>query len=123
MPRRKKAETTVAPSEPKKRRRRSKAEQPAPQSEPVPAQEPPIRDPTLVEAEQLLIEKYADVNIQVGSLRAAGERSEFPGKRTVEILCGSCNRPRVLATSDLFHVRHCQDCSKAAKKASKKKEQ
>src|SRR5262245_32056148 len=81
----------------------------------------PVQDPAMQEAERQLIAKYPLVNIQPGSLRGAGERPEHPGKRTVVILCGRCSRERVLATSDLFHVRYCESCSKAERKAARRK--
>jgi len=81
----------------------------------------PVQDPAMQEAERQLIAKYPLVNIQPGSLRGAGERPEHPGKRTVVLLCGRCSRERVLATSDLFHVRYCADCSKVERKAARKK--
>jgi hypothetical protein len=114
MSRRKKAEPTAAPSEPRKRRRRTKADQTAPQTELIPA---------LAEAERLLAEKYPHINIKPGSLQPAGGRPDFGNKRTVIILCSACNKERTLATSDLFHVSHCRDCARAAKKAAKKEEQ
>jgi hypothetical protein len=81
----------------------------------------PVQDPTMQEAERQLVAKYPLVNIKPGSLRGAGERPEHPGKRTVVLLCGRCSRERVLATSDLFHVRYCESCSKAERKAARKK--
>jgi hypothetical protein len=81
----------------------------------------PVQDPAMQKAERQLVAKYPLVNIQPGSLRGAGERSEHPGKRTVVILCGRCNRERVLATSDLFHVRYCESCAKVERKAARKK--
>jgi hypothetical protein len=77
------------------------------------------QDPGLQAAERQLIEKYSLVNIKVGSLRGAGGRPAHPGKRTVIILCGRCNRERVLATSDLFHVRFCPACTKIVRKDKK----
>jgi hypothetical protein len=81
----------------------------------------PDQDPAMQEAERQLVAKYPLVNIKPGSLRGAGDRPEHPGKRTVVILCGRCNCERVLATSDLFHVRYCADCSKAERKAARRK--
>jgi hypothetical protein len=81
----------------------------------------PGQDPAMQNAERQLVAKYPLVNIKPGSLRGAGGRPEHPGKRTVVILCGRCSRERVLATSDLFHVRYCADCSKAERKAARKK--
>jgi hypothetical protein len=72
------------------------------------------------EAERQLVARYPLVNVKLGSLRGAGERPEHPGKRTVVILCGRCNRERVLATSDLFHVRYCESCTKIARKDVRK---
>ena len=81
----------------------------------------PVQDPAVQQAERQLVAKYKLVYIEPGSLRGAGERPEYPGKRTVVLLCGRCNRERVLATSDLFHVRYCADCSKAERKAARRK--
>jgi hypothetical protein len=81
----------------------------------------PVQDPAMQKAERQLAAKYPLVNIRPGSLRGAGERPEHPGKRTVVILCGRCSSQRVLATSDLFHVRYCESCSKAERKAARKK--
>jgi hypothetical protein len=122
MPRRKKADSTAAPSEPRKRRRRKNGEPTEPVLAQEPAPESPAQDPALQEAEQQLIEKYPNVNIKPGSLQPAGGRPEFGSKRTVIILCAACNKERVLATSDLFHVSHCSECARAAKKANHKKE-
>jgi hypothetical protein len=80
----------------------------------------PGQDSAIQEAERQLIAKYPLVNIKPGSLRGAGKRPEHPGKRTVVILCGRCNRARVLATSDLFHVRYCESCAKIARKDARK---
>src|SRR5262245_20364530 len=81
----------------------------------------PAADPAMQEAERQLVARYSLVNVKPGSLRGAGERPEHPGKRTVVILCGRCSRERVLATSDLFHVRYCPDCSKVERKAARRK--
>src|SRR5262249_10599445 len=138
MPR-KKTNPTATPPEPRKRGRRSKADRPAPRAEPIPdpeslSPELPPRDPiaevvelpgqgaALAEAERLLGEKYPHISIKPGSLQPAGGRPEFGNKRTVIILCSACNKERVLPTSDLFHVSHCQECARAAKKANHKKE-
>src|SRR5262245_49853845 len=131
------------PGQPRRRGRKPKEPlpevvQPAEPVSPLPAEEPssieeapaesladlptvPVQDPALREAERQLIAKYPLVNIQPGSLRGAGARPEHPGKRTVVLLCGRCHRERVLATSDLFHVRYCESCSKAERKAARRK--
>jgi hypothetical protein len=80
----------------------------------------PVQGPAMQEAERQLVGKYPLVNIKPGSLRGAGERPDHPGKRTVVILCGRCNRERVLATSDLFAVRFCVSCAKIARKEARK---
>jgi hypothetical protein len=77
------------------------------------------QDPALAEAERILVEKYPNCNIVAGSLRP-GSAEGFKTKRVVTIHCARCNEPRVVCTSDLFHVRHCLSCSKADKKASSK---
>jgi hypothetical protein len=140
MPHRRKTEPPATPSEHRKRRRRTKAARTAPQAEPIPAQgestlelTPPEpvaeapeatgQDATLAEAERLLVEKYPHINIKPGSLQPAGRRPEFGNKRTLVILCSTCSKERVLATSDLFHVSHCRDCARAVKRAAKKEEQ
>jgi hypothetical protein len=126
MPRRKNAEPTAAPSEPRKRRRRKNGEPRAPPTEPTLAQEPATestdQDPAIRQAEERLVEKYPHVNLKPGSLQPAGGRPEFGNKRTVFILCAACGRERVVATSDLFHVSRCRDCARAAKKANHKKD-
>jgi hypothetical protein len=96
---------------------------PPPES-PAAVPDPPGQDAAMAEAERLLVEKYGNtVNIVFGSLKAAGGRPEFGlCKRTVIIRCAACNKERVLATSDLFHVAHCAECNKSAKKAARKKE-
>jgi hypothetical protein len=65
------------------------------------------------------MEKYPNVNIEIGTLRA-GAAEGWDNKRIVTIRCAACNRPRTVATSDLFHVRHCEECAGAAKKAARK---
>jgi hypothetical protein len=127
MPRRTKA--TEGDRTPRKRGRR-KVEQPAQPvgpgrddlaSESVGVGTPPApaQDLALAEAEQALVAKYATVNILQGSLRP-GSTEGFGTKRIVTILCASCNQPRVLATSDLHHCRHCHLCAKADKKAARR---
>jgi hypothetical protein len=93
----------------------------APAESQADSQTVPVQDPAMQQAERQLVAKYPLVNIKPGSLRGAGERPEHPGKRTVVLLCGRCSRERVLATSDLFHVRYCESCSKAERKAARKK--
>jgi hypothetical protein len=137
MSRRKKADPTAAPSEPRKRRRRSKADQPAPQAEPAPVQEagpesqapelpptePPAQDPVLAQAEQELTAKYAHVQVIPGTLRPGGPEG-WGTKRILDLACVDCGATRTIATSDAFHSDgRCAPCSKAAKKARKKKEQ
>jgi hypothetical protein len=97
------------------------SEEEAPAESQADLQTVPVQDPAMQNAERQLVAKYPLVNIKPGSLRGAGERPEHPGKRTVVILCGRCSRERVLATSDLFHVRYCADCSKAERKAARRK--
>jgi hypothetical protein len=73
----------------------------------------------LAAAEAELVRKYPNVNIEVGSLRA-GAAEGWGNKRLVTIRCAACSRPRTVATSDLFHVSRCEDCSNSAKKATRK---
>jgi hypothetical protein len=93
----------------------------APREEPSPVTPPaqPVQSPGLAEAERKLMEKYPNVNVVVGSLRA-GAAEGWGNKRVVTILCAACNRPRTVATSDVFHVRHCEECAGAAKKAARR---
>jgi hypothetical protein len=75
--------------------------------------------PELAAAEAELARKYPHVRIKPGSLRVGGTEG-WGNKRIITILCINCNAERTLATSDLFHVRHCQACAKADKKAARK---
>jgi hypothetical protein len=86
----------------------------------LPAPDFPVQTPELVAAEAELGRKYAHVRIKPGSLRL-GAADGFGNKRIVTIVCSTCNvNERVVATSDLFHVSMCLQCSKAAKKAARK---
>jgi hypothetical protein len=67
-----------------------------------------------------LARKYPNVAINPGSLRL-GAAEGWGNKRIVTIVCSACQvNKRVVATSDLFHVSTCPQCSKAAKKAARK---
>jgi hypothetical protein len=113
------------------RRRGRKPKEPRPATEPASGEEAPaksqahlhllpVQDRAMQEAERQLVAKYPMVNIKPGSLCGAGERPEHPGKRTVVIFCGQCNRDRILATSDLFHVLYCESCTMVARKDARK---
>jgi hypothetical protein len=78
-----------------------------------------MQSPGLAQAERELMERYPTVNIEIGSLRP-GAAEGWGNKRIVTIRCAACNRPRTVATSDLFHVSHCEECAKAAKKAGRR---
>jgi hypothetical protein len=93
----------------------------APKEEPSPVTPPaqPMQSPGLGQAERALMAKYPNVNVVVGSLRA-GAAEGWGAKRVVTILCAACNRPRTVATSDLFHVSHCEECAGAARKAARR---
>jgi hypothetical protein len=75
--------------------------------------------PELAAAETELARKYPHIRIKPGSLRL-GAAEGFGNKRIVTIVCGACQvNERVVATSDLFHVSRCEECSQAAKKAAR----
>jgi hypothetical protein len=78
-----------------------------------------MQSPGLAQAERELMAKYPHVNIEIGSLRP-GAAEGWGNKRIVTIRCAACNRPRTVATSDLFHVSHCEECAGAAKKAARR---
>src|SRR5262245_53341131 len=78
------------------------AEAPKEEPSPVPPPAQPPQSPGLAQAERALMELYPNVNIEVGSLRA-GAAEGWGNKRLVTIRCAACNRPRTVATSDLFH--------------------
>jgi hypothetical protein len=136
MPRRKKNELLTVPPEPRKRRRRSLAEQPAPQTGLLPASEPvsetpapglspndpPVQSSAFAEAERVLAAKYPHVKVVPGSLRP-GAAEGWGSKRVLDLTCVDCGTKRTVATSDLFHSdSRCAACSKAAKRAGKKRE-
>jgi hypothetical protein len=74
----------------------------------------------LAAAETELTRKYPHVRIKPGSLRL-GAAEGWGNNRVVTIVCSACQvNERVVATSDLFHVSTCPQCSKAAKKAARK---
>jgi hypothetical protein len=68
----------------------------------------------LATAEAELRAKYPELKIKAGSLLPAGA-AEFGNKRTVVILCADCEAERRVATSDLFHVSRCVECTKKAR--------
>ena len=109
--RRKKAETAAAPE----------AE---PDVLPISPAEPASRDQDakIAEAEAEIIRKYPNRRFKPGSLLPAGAVEEFGHKRSIVILCSECDAERRVATSDIFHVSRCPDCTKKAhsKKAKKK---
>ncbi len=49
-----------------------------------------------------------------------GDETCFGRKRVITILCASCDTPRVIATSDIFHCRSCPGCTAAARKEARK---
>jgi hypothetical protein len=79
----------------------------------------PVQSPDLAEAERKLTERYPNVTVEVGSLRP-GAAEGWGTKRVVTIRCAACDRPRTVATSDLHHVRHCEECADAARKAARR---
>ena len=80
----------------------------------------PVQPAELVAAEAELGRKYPDAGIKPGSLRP-GAAEGWGNKRVVTIVCRVCQvNERVVATSDLFHVGRCEECSRAAKKAARK---
>jgi hypothetical protein len=84
------------------------------------AQSLPVQPAELAAAEAELGRKYPHTTIKLGSLRP-GAAEGFGSKRIVTIVCSACNvNERIVATSDLFHVSGCEDCSKAPKKAARK---
>jgi len=95
--------------------------QPAPDEGPaLPAPDLPAQPPELAAAETELARKYPHVRIKPGSLRL-GATEGWGNKRIVTIVCSACQvTERVVATSDLFHVSTCPQCSKAAKNAARK---
>jgi hypothetical protein len=95
--------------------------QPAPDEGPaLAAPDLPAQPPELAAAETELARKYPHVRIKPGSLRL-GAAEGWGNKRVVTIVCSACRvNERVVATSDLFHVSTCPECSKAAKKAAGK---
>ncbi len=112
MPRRKKDQLTEE-TQPQHGRKKSAAS-PEPEALPTPQQ-----DPKLAEAERELIAKYPLVDIVPGSLRH-GSNEGWGNKRIVTIRCVTCNKERIVATSDLFHVYHCVACAKEVKKEARK---
>jgi hypothetical protein len=97
------------------------AAEPAPDEAPAsPAPDLPAQPSELAAAEAELVRKYPHVRIRPGSLRL-GAAEGWGNKRIVTIVCGACEvNERDVATSDLFHVSMCQQCSKTAKKAARK---
>jgi hypothetical protein len=112
MPRRKKDKSTEETQA--QHGRKKAAVSPEPEAPPAPEQ-----DPMLAEAEQELIAKYPLVDITPGSLRD-GAAEGWGKKRIVTIRCVACNKERIVATSDLFHVYHCVACAKRIKKEARK---
>jgi hypothetical protein len=79
-----------------------------------------VQSAELATAEAELVRKYPHVRIKPGSLRL-GATEGWGNKRVVTIVCSECQvNERVVATSDLFHVSTCPQCSKAAKQAARK---
>ena len=96
-------------------RRGRKPKEAAPRTPDFPAQ-----SPELAAAEAELARKYPHVRIKPGSLRL-GAAEGWGNKRVLTLVCIACQvNERVLATSDLFHVSRCEECSNAAKKAARK---
>jgi len=95
--------------------------QPAPDEGPaLPAPDLPAQPPELAAAESELARKHPHVRIKPGSLRL-GATEGWGNKRIITIVCSACQvNERVVATSDLFQVSTCPQCSKAAKKAARK---
>ena len=88
---------------------------------PIAAAAPVAQDPVLAAAEADLVRRYPDHQIKQGSLcAAAGARPRYGHKRTVTLHCVDCGAERVVATSDLFHVRRCEECARKLKKQAKK---
>jgi hypothetical protein len=92
---------------------------PAAREDPITLPTQPMQSPGLAQAERELMAKYPNVNIEIGSLRS-GAAEGWGNKRIVTIRCAACNRPRIVATADLFHVSHCEECAGAAKKAARR---
>lgn len=105
MPRTK---TTVAPKTARRSRKPAVVEQ-------------PIRSPE----EQAICDRYPDRNIKPGSWLPSGGRAATHGQKATVILICICGAERVVATSDVFQVRFCVECSKTAKKnkADKRKQE
>jgi hypothetical protein len=86
----------------------------------LPAPDLPAQPPELAAAETELAHKYPHVRIKPGSLRL-GAAEGWGNKRVVTLVCSACHvNERVVATSDLFHVSHCEECARSAKRAARK---
>ncbi|QEL13887.1 hypothetical protein [Limnoglobus roseus] len=88
------------------------------------AADPLVEAPTPVAAftaeEMKYVEKHPDQRFVARSLTPPGVETCFGRKRTITILCGKCDAPRVIATSDAHHCRYCVACKSEAKKAARK---
>jgi hypothetical protein len=71
-------------------------------------------------AEAELVKKYPDRRFKPGSLLPAGATKEFGSKRSIILLC-ECGEERRVATSDVFHVRRCEECTKKSRRKTTKK--
>jgi hypothetical protein len=79
-----------------------------------------VQPAELAAAESELGRKYPHAGLKQGS-RRPGAAEGFGNKRVVTIVCSACQvNERVVATSDLFHVSRCEECSRVAKKAARK---
>ncbi len=93
-------ESTMAKSEDQKSAKTAKP--------PRPAAAPAQFDRAAEEAK--LVKKYPKQTIVKGSLRDAGEVTEFGRKRTIEIVCqGDKKTKRRIATSDLHQVMYSEE--------------
>ena len=79
------------------------------------------QDAKIAEAEAEIIRKYPDRRFKPGSLLPAGAVEEFGHKRSIVILCSECDAERRVATSDIFHVSRCAECTKKARSKKAKK--
>ena len=74
----------------------------------------------LAEQEATLIKKYS--RIVKGSIQRHNS-GRYAGKITVTIACKTkdCPNTRTVATSDLFQVKYCEECTEANRQARRKK--
>lgn len=74
---------------------------------------------------ELLEEREAEIRkkykrVLPGSIQRE-EDGAHVGKLTVEIKCGDCDNTRRVATSDLFQVKHCPDCTRTLRNKKRRK--